>query len=364
MLDNGKPWFMILAVDGGGIRGIIPASVLVTLEKLLGGPIAQNVDLVVGTSTGAFIALGLTVPDGSGQPLYSASDIQGFYTDRTNDAAIFTKYDGGNTGGKPVDWLDAAFHPKYATTGVQSFAEGKFGSATLADAIAPVSCVSYLISGSSSVSGSSQALSPAPFFFRSWEAGQPGQNFTLVDAGRSSGAAPLYFPPVTVASTDGLLTGTFVDGGVAANDPALVAFAEAAEYLASKGDNLENYNVWLLSLGTGQATLAIDPGDGGVWGWLRHDALPTVLLNAPQETTDAVADILFQPADGLYYGRIQVPLQGTTPDGKPYSAAPELDDWTEDNIANLLLAGEAAGGSSLVEQTQEVLAARRARRAA
>jgi patatin-like phospholipase/acyl hydrolase len=66
----------ILAIDGGGIRGIIPARVLQAVEETVGRPVAELFDLVAGTSTGGIIALGLTAPAGDGSgPLLSAADL-------------------------------------------------------------------------------------------------------------------------------------------------------------------------------------------------------------------------------------------------------------------------------------------------
>jgi len=62
----------ILSIDGGGIKGVFPASFLTTLEESLGHPIAKFFDLIVGTSTGGIIALGL----GLG---LSAKEILSFY---------------------------------------------------------------------------------------------------------------------------------------------------------------------------------------------------------------------------------------------------------------------------------------------
>src|SRR3954447_6363322 len=53
----------VLAIDGGGIRGIIPALVLADLEERTGRPIASLFDLIAGTSTGGILACALTVPD-------------------------------------------------------------------------------------------------------------------------------------------------------------------------------------------------------------------------------------------------------------------------------------------------------------
>ena len=52
----------ILSIDGGGIRGIIPAMVLARIEDLTGKPISELFDLIAGTSTGGILALGLTRP--------------------------------------------------------------------------------------------------------------------------------------------------------------------------------------------------------------------------------------------------------------------------------------------------------------
>ena len=56
------PAFKVLAVDGGGIRGIIPALVLAAIEEQTQPPDSELFDLVSGTSTGGIIALGVTKP--------------------------------------------------------------------------------------------------------------------------------------------------------------------------------------------------------------------------------------------------------------------------------------------------------------
>ena len=65
----------VLAIDGGGVRGVLPASFLATVEEQIGHSPADCFDLIVGTSTGGIIALGL----GAG---LSAREIRGFYVDR------------------------------------------------------------------------------------------------------------------------------------------------------------------------------------------------------------------------------------------------------------------------------------------
>ena len=65
----------VLAIDGGGVRGVLPASFIAAVEEQVDGSVAEYFDLIVGTSTGGIIALGL----GAG---LSAADIRDFYLER------------------------------------------------------------------------------------------------------------------------------------------------------------------------------------------------------------------------------------------------------------------------------------------
>ena len=69
----------ILAIDGGGIRGLIPAIVLADLERRTGRRTAELFDLIAGTSTGGILACGLTRTGEGGGPVFSAADLIGLY---------------------------------------------------------------------------------------------------------------------------------------------------------------------------------------------------------------------------------------------------------------------------------------------
>src|SRR5690242_11078260 len=71
--------FRVLSIDGGGVRGIIPARILEEIEKRTNKPISELFDLIVGNSTGGLIALGLTTPDDENKPKYTAKNILDFY---------------------------------------------------------------------------------------------------------------------------------------------------------------------------------------------------------------------------------------------------------------------------------------------
>ncbi len=62
MNTKANPKYKILAIDGGGIRGIIPALVLAEIEKRTQKQIFSLFDLISGTSSGGILALGLTKP--------------------------------------------------------------------------------------------------------------------------------------------------------------------------------------------------------------------------------------------------------------------------------------------------------------
>ncbi|CAO2146597.1 unnamed protein product [Urochloa humidicola] len=89
----------ILSIDGGGIRGLIPATIIAFLEaKLqeLDGPearIADYFDVIAGTSTGALLTSMLAAPDKRNRPLFTAKDLNTFYLE--NGPKIFPEKKAG-----------------------------------------------------------------------------------------------------------------------------------------------------------------------------------------------------------------------------------------------------------------------------
>ena len=71
--------FRVPSIDGGGIRGIIPATILAEIEDRTGRAIAEMFDLIAGTSTGGILALALTMPGDGGKPRYRAEDLISLY---------------------------------------------------------------------------------------------------------------------------------------------------------------------------------------------------------------------------------------------------------------------------------------------
>jgi len=74
------PTITVLAIDGGGIRGMIPAAFLNQLERRTGRSVSQLFDYVAGTSTGGILALGLGLGRPGQAPPYTASELMSLYT--------------------------------------------------------------------------------------------------------------------------------------------------------------------------------------------------------------------------------------------------------------------------------------------
>src|SRR3954464_5298965 len=79
----------VLSIDGGGIRGLIPALVLAEIERRTGRATAELFDLIAGTSTGGILACGLTCPGEGGRPRHSAEELAELY--RTEGPRIFDR---------------------------------------------------------------------------------------------------------------------------------------------------------------------------------------------------------------------------------------------------------------------------------
>ncbi len=81
MEDKKKRVFTVLCIDGGGIRGLVPARILQEIEERTGKPISELFDMIGGTSTGAILAAGLSVPDDKDKtkPKHSALELKNFY---------------------------------------------------------------------------------------------------------------------------------------------------------------------------------------------------------------------------------------------------------------------------------------------
>jgi patatin-like phospholipase/acyl hydrolase len=240
----------ILSIDGGGIRGIIPAMLLAEIEKRTGRPIARLFDLIAGTSTGGILALGLSIPKNPPGPLYTASQLLEMF--EREGARIFSR-----SLVHKVAACDNLRRPKYPATGIEQVLLEYFGNSQLSDAATDVLITSYEIERS------------FPFFFRSAIARERSDyDFPAREVARATSAAPTYFEPMKLPTgpfTDRYTLGhyTLIDGGVFANNPAACALVEARTTQPDAADFL------MVSLGTGELTSCLPYEQTKNWGIVR-----------------------------------------------------------------------------------------------
>jgi patatin-like phospholipase/acyl hydrolase len=253
----------ILSIDGGGIRGIIPASTLVALEQQLGKPVRECFDFLAGTSTGALIAAAAA----AGVP---ATRILEIYVQRAGE--IFTP------GKILADLKRLVKGYMYDPANIRRVLDSEFGPArnwTLND-----SPVRLLITA--------KGIDTHPWYFvqdTSRNARTTGK-LSLVDCAVASASAPTYFAPWTMQI--GGRSVVLVDGGVGVTgNPVYQACVEAFYY-----DDFTPAEARVISLGTGFFPAGDQP-PSGLLGWLQWTV--GALLDAPEEQQTEIVQRHFPP---------------------------------------------------------------------
>ncbi|EXB55986.1 Patatin group A-3 [Morus notabilis] len=275
----------ILSIDGGGIRGIIPGTILAFLEEelqKLDGPearIADYFDVIGGTSTGGIVTAMLTTPydDQNGRPL-PAKDINKFYFEEGpkifSDEAKSARQQ--TNGWREPSSIVGKVFTQIAMAGMWAFAKLKapeYDGVHLRQKIKEF-CRGILLSDTLT-----NVVIPAydmqdlrPIIFSTQQAKKNKSEVKLEDVVVSTSAAPSYFP-FNKFEADGK-EHFLVDGGLAANNPTLLAIREATRILEK--ENPRNYsqfdysNFLVLSLGTGslEKRRGHKIGMGGMLDWL------------------------------------------------------------------------------------------------
>jgi len=249
----------ILALDGGGIRGIISLAFVERLESLLaartglpGFHLSQYFDLIGGTSTGAIIAAGLALGESAAHliDMYLNLAHKGFRRNWSIGGTIAPKFD--------AETLRAVIH--------QQFGAETLGSDNLQCGLGVVA--KRIDTGSvwlfhNHPRGPFFAPEDATLF-------TPNRDLLLANLLRASTAAPSYFAPEHIDVAPGV-EGLFVDGGVSPhNNPALLLLMLATMQGYGFRWPLGADQLMLLSLGTGS------PRTRPVWG--NFSSMPPLLL--------------------------------------------------------------------------------------
>ncbi|KAJ9674471.1 hypothetical protein PVL29_023804 [Vitis rotundifolia] len=315
----------ILSIDGGGIRGIIPATILAYLESQLqeldgdDARIADYFDVIAGTSTGGLVTAMLTAPNDQKRPLFSAKDIKPFYLE--HGPKIFPQRRG--IFGWIMNILRSVVGPKTRL------------HQTLTSVVIPTFDIKSL----------------QPTIFPSYEVKRsPSLHAPLADICIGSSAAPTYFPAYFFKNQhkEGKAREfNLIDGGVAANNPALVAISQVTKQVFDKNPDFlpikpMDYGRFLvISIGTGspksaQKYNAKMAAKWGVLGWLLHgDSTPLVdvFTQASADMVDFHISVVFQ---ALHSEDNYLRIQDDTLHGTDAS----VDVTTKENLGNLVKIGE------------------------
>ncbi|HEY9807808.1 MAG TPA: patatin-like phospholipase family protein [Halomicronema sp.] len=329
----------ILSIDGGGIRGMIPAILLNYIEKKTKKQIHTMFDMIAGTSTGGILALGLTKRNSDSESNYeaeyTAAELINFYRKYGNK--IFSEYIP-----TPIDDL---MQPKFNPVNKHEVLTSLLGEARIENALKEVFITSYDIE-----------LRTPIFFTSNYKAEETEclesrkicRGFTMVNAAMATSAAPTFFPPYKLKTVHRTSEDYYalVDGGIFANNPTALALMETMiSYQRKTGHELHRDDILVVSLGTGSLTRKYKYQDAKNWGQLKW-ALP--LLNIVFDgQSESVAyqlnQLMMTKGDDRNYYRFQVPLSAD-------NGHDQMDNASSSNIEYLEKLSEI-----LIEQRRESL---------
>jgi patatin-like phospholipase/acyl hydrolase len=319
----------ILSVDGGGIRGVIPGTILMQLERILQKKANDNsrklgdfFDMIAGTSTGGILACLYLMPGENGKAKYSAEDAVNLYIKNGHTIFDRTLWEKIISGGGVI-------HEKYSEDPIYTLLTDYFEDEVLSNFIRPSLITSYDITDRKSV------------FFTSVNARTDNMyDFKVRDVARSTSAAPTYFPPAHIKSLNDQLF-TLVDGGMFANNPALCAYAEARKTDFSKALNNNDkkdkptaQDMIIVSLGTGSVKKRYHYENfehAGEIKWL--EPVIDILMSGNSETVAYQLTQMYLTLEEQFqhnYFRLEPDLK---------EACSEMDIATPENINNLYQAG-------------------------
>lgn len=268
--------YRILSLDGGGLRGLITARMLQRLSddpKIKGW--LSGVDLFAGTSTGGILALGLA----AGKTPQDICDLYINAGPRIFDDSIWDD----------IRDLGKTIGADYSNKVLKKELRNIFGSMTLGDLNKKVAIPTFDLDNQDT-DDTQRRWKPKIFHNYSGDGSDAGN--LAADVALYTSAAPTYFP-----AADG-----YIDGGVFANNPSLVAIAQAISQSNKQSERANIDEIVLLSVGTG-VSLSYIKGNNLDWGyaqWVKP------LLNILTDGVAGISDYQAREILGERYQRLQV----------------------------------------------------------
>jgi predicted acylesterase/phospholipase RssA len=309
--------YLILACDGGGIRGLVTALLLRQLDADHPGFLAQAY-LNAGTSTGGMISLGLAcgVSPGALVNLYQTDGTKIFTPSACRAGGDFRvpqppRTRRGTLGQSwwqfILDHLEELVCPWYDSASLRAVLEGILGAAASAtlDSLVNPARPRYVLVNTLQLCDAANEWTPLQLTNLPRLQGNTSGGTQVIDAALSTGAAPVYFPPYQHP-----LYGFCADGGLFANNPG----AAALTTLIESGVSLDQ--IWMLSLSTGNtqncypAPLINGPGAAnfGAIYWMWPVAQPqTPVAGQPYTPSVPLMEAVFDATaqmDAYYCARL------------------------------------------------------------
>lgn len=279
--------FRILSIDGGGIRGIVAARMLATIESGLDRPLRDYFDLITGTSTGALIAASLI----RGRP---AAELVDVYLNQGKE--IFPYHSWLSPQRLPLIFRYGPSAPKFSDEGLIRVVRSQDLNLPLGD-ISPdrsrspkLMIISY------------DTIRRSPVIFKSWRHEKWYAEVPLWKACVCSAAAPTYFPAQLLRVSQGGQTQEFsmIDGGVGANNPVACSVAEAVRLLRlgqaegawpQSSMNRIIDEIKVLSVGTGALEQGLPWREVRGWGAIQWaPRIVDVIMDAPADIHRYIAE--------------------------------------------------------------------------
>jgi predicted acylesterase/phospholipase RssA len=368
---------IILAIDGGGIKGVIPATFIQYIESSLKKPSYQIFDVIGGTSTGGIITAALTTPKKSTGRPYTAEEIVSIYNHdggkifmaqdcKVEQCATYYADNGEGEGIEPY------MHKMYGQEVSLASSHNKM-QALPGNRVKHMFTTSYIVNNSQNkASKPIRGENFGPYLFNWFDAiKRPiNDNYYVWEAVRGTSAAPTYFPIANVGGKTSTRSAAankwVVDGGTMSNNPAIWGITEALRTgIASR---LED--IIVISIGTGiynagagvdissNAVTGLVPKDGN-WGmgpWMVEEldnlegadhsrgGLMSIVLDAVQTVTNSQLTALKQV--GLKYYRIEPKLT---------YAQSHMDNIDRSNIQSLIATAIAYINGEGAEEFKAIL---------
>lgn len=263
--------FQVLALSGGGFRGLYTAQVLADLETEIGSPIARHFDLIAGTSVGGILALAVAME-------IPARRIVELFVEHGEE--IFKKRLS----------LGGFFRAPYSSAPLAKLlrAADLFGQRLLGQCLHPVIVPSINYSSGKPVIFKTPHH---PNFKRD-------HTYQLVDVALATSAAPAYFPRHSFGNNQ------YVDGGLFANAPGMLANHEALTFFNRPQDE-----VWMLAVGTMSSLFTVDPRgsrSGGTldWGGWNPAETPKRLFGLAISVQESLTDFILNHRLGSRYQQL------------------------------------------------------------